>query len=120
MADLARPDRDPGFATHGLAAVLRLGMAVRRDADRYAPASATVLFLVNAHDHTVKTAPVVDLARRWARQAVPVSVYELPDSLGFAHNIVDPIQPEPNSALVYPLLEALAQGDEPPRWLTRR
>ena len=30
--DSTRPDRDPGFATHGLAQVLRLGMAVRRDA----------------------------------------------------------------------------------------
>src|SRR6185437_12439288 len=42
--DSARPDRDPGFATHGLAQVLRLGMAVRRDAERHAPPRADVLF----------------------------------------------------------------------------
>src|SRR4029077_2595483 len=53
--DSTRPDRDPGFATHGLAQVLKLGMAVRRDADRDAPERAEVLFLVNADDGTVKT-----------------------------------------------------------------
>jgi pimeloyl-ACP methyl ester carboxylesterase len=120
VGDSARPDRDPGFATHGVAAVLRLGMAVRRDADREAPASAEVLFLVNAHDHTVKTAPVLDLAREWARLAVPVSVYEFPDSLGLAHNVVDPIQGDTHADVVYPVLEALARGEEPPRWLARR
>jgi carboxylesterase len=119
-ADSARPDRDPGFATHGLAAVLRLGMAVRRDADRYTPARTEVLFLVNANDHTVKTAPVLDLARQWTRKAVPVSVYEFPDSLQLPHNVVDPIQRAGNAAAVYPVLEALAQGDQPPRWLARR
>jgi carboxylesterase len=119
-ADSARPDRDPGFATHGLAAVLRLGMAVRRDAERDAPGRAAVLFLVNANDHTVKTGPVLDLADGWAHQAVPVSVYEFPDSLQLPHNIVDAIQRPGNDAAVYPVLEALTQGDQPPRWLTRR
>jgi pimeloyl-ACP methyl ester carboxylesterase len=118
--DSARPDRDPGFATHGLAAVLRLGMAVRRDADRYVPRRAELLFLVNAHDHTVKTGPVLDLAHDWARRAVPVSVYEFPDSLELPHNVVDPIGGEVNGALVNPVLEALAHGEQPPRWLARR
>jgi alpha-beta hydrolase superfamily lysophospholipase len=119
-SDSARPDRDPGFATHGLAAVLRLGMAVRRDAEHDAPPSAEILFLVNAHDHTVKTAPVLDLAHRWTRRAIPVSVYEFPDSLALPHNVVDPMQPSANEGAVYPVLRALAQGDQPPAWLARR
>ncbi|HEY4132522.1 MAG TPA: alpha/beta fold hydrolase [Gemmatimonadaceae bacterium] len=119
-ADSTRPDRDPGFATHGLAAVLRLGMAVRRDADHDAPPSAEVLFLVNAHDHTVKTAPVLELARTWTQRAIPVSVYEFPDSLGLPHNVVDPMQRPANEAAVYPVLRALAEGDQPPAWLGRR
>ncbi len=119
-ADSARPDRDPGFATHGLAAVLRLGMAVRRDAQHDAPASAEVLFLVNANDHTVKTAPVLDLARTWTQRAIPVSVYEFPDTLGLPHNVVDPIQRPGNASAVYPVLRSLAEGDQPPAWLGRR
>jgi len=119
-SDTARPDRDPGFATHGLAAVLRLGMVVRRDAERAAPSSVEMLFLVNANDHTVKTAPVLDLARLWNRRSVPVSVYEFPDSLGLPHNVVDPIQRKGNAEAVYPTLEALVHGEAPPRWVRVR
>jgi carboxylesterase len=119
-ADTARPDRDPGFATHGLAQVLRLGLAVRRDAERFSPATAEVLFLVNANDHTVKTAPVIDLARVWNRRGTAVMVYEFPDSLGLPHNIVDPINRPARSGAVYPVLEALAHGDHPPRWVGTR
>jgi carboxylesterase len=119
-ADTARPDRDPGFATHGLAQVLRLGLAVRRDADRFAPASAEVLFLVNASDRTVKTAPVIDLARTWNRRGTAVMVYEFPDSLALPHNIVDPINRPARAGAVYPVLEALAHGDRPPAWLVVR
>jgi esterase/lipase len=119
-ADSERPDRDPGFATHGLAQVLRLGMAVRRDAERFRPANAEVLFLVNANDRTVKTGPVLDLARLWNSRSVAVSVYEFPDSLALPHNIVDPIQGRANAGAVYPALEALAHGERPPRWLRSR
>ncbi|HTI63256.1 MAG TPA: alpha/beta hydrolase [Gemmatimonadaceae bacterium] len=118
--DSERPDRDPGFATHGLAQVLRLGMAVRRDAERYPPARAEVLFLVNANDRTVKTEPVLDLARRWNARSVPVSVYEFPDSLQLPHNVVDPMQGRANATIVYPTLEALAHGERPPHWVRRR
>jgi len=119
-ADTARPDRDPGFATHGLAQVLRLGLAVRRDADRFSPATTEVLFLVNANDHTVKTAPVIDLARAWNRRGTAVTVYEFPDSLALPHNIVDPINRPVKSGAVYPVLEALAHGDHPPQWVHSR
>jgi carboxylesterase len=119
-ADSGRPDRDPGFATHGIAQVLRLGMAVRRDADRDPPERAEVLFLVNAHDRTVKTAPVLDVARLWNSRAVPVRVYQFPDSLGLPHNVVDPIQRHGNAEAVYPTLEALVHGEHPPRWIQTR
>lgn len=118
--DSERPDRDPGFATHGLAQVLRLGMAVRRDAEHLQPARAEVLFLVNANDRTVKTGPVLDLARLWNSRSVPISVYEFPDSLRLPHNIVDPIQGRVNAGAVYPTLEALAHGERPPRWMRSR
>jgi pimeloyl-ACP methyl ester carboxylesterase len=111
-------DRDPGFATHGLAAVLRLGMAVRGDADRHAP-RAEILFVINDHDHTVKSTPVLDLARVWRREAVPVSVYELPDSLGLPHNVMDPLSGTPTT-VVPPVLLSLAPSAEAPRWVPRR
>ena len=118
--DSARPDRDPGYTTHALAQVLKLGMVVRRDAGRDVPSNAEVLFLVNANDGTVKTAPVLDLARLWNDRGVPVSVFELPDSLRLAHNILDPIRQRSDADAVYPTLEALAHGENPPAWLRTR
>ncbi len=117
--DSARPDRDLGYTTHALAQVLKLGMAVRRDAGRDVP-NAEVLFLVNANDGTVKTAPVLDLARLWNGRGVAVSVFEFPDSLGLSHNILDPIRRRSDADAVYPTLEALAHGQNPPAWLRER
>jgi esterase/lipase len=118
--DTARPDRDPGYTTHALAQVLKLGMAVRRDAPRDVPARAELLFLVNADDGTVKTPAVLDLARVWNERGVPVSVYEFPDSLGLPHNILDPMWRQSDASVVYPTLEALAHGQSPPAWLRAR
>jgi alpha-beta hydrolase superfamily lysophospholipase len=116
--DTAHPDRDPGFATHGLAAVLRLGMAVRAEAERHLP-QGEVLFVVNEHDRTVKTAPVLDLAREWRKRAVPVSVYVLPDSLGLPHNVIDPLNGAATT-VVPPVLLSLARTGDPPGWVGRR
>jgi esterase/lipase len=118
--DSERPDRDPGFTTHGLAQVLRLGMAVRHDADGASSTSPELLLLVNANDHTVKTAPVLDVARVWNDRGAPVAVYEFPDSLGLPHNVLDPIGREATPAAVLPVLIALAHGDRPPAWLHAR
>ncbi len=119
-ADSGRPDRDPGYTTHALAQVLKLGMVVRRDASRDVPSRAEVLFLVNANDGTVKTAPVLDLARLWNDRGVAVSVFEFPDSLRLAHNVLDPIKQRSDADAVYPTLEALAHGQSPPAWLRAR
>lgn len=117
--DTTQPDRDPGFATHGLAQILRLGLAVRRDAEHLTP-TAEVLFLVNANDRTVKTPAVIDLARLWNRRGAPVSVYELPASLGLPHNVVDPLHQPVNTPPVSPILEALAHGERLPAWIGAR
>lgn len=116
--DTARPDRLPGFTTHGLAQVLRLGRAVRADAGRVSSLSPDVSFVMNAHDHTVKNAAIADVARAWQRRGAPAMSYEIPDSVGLPHNIVDPVGDHPEVALVKPLLVALTHGDRAPGWLT--
>jgi alpha-beta hydrolase superfamily lysophospholipase len=119
-ADSTRPDREPGFATHGLAAVLRLGLAVLQEADRDPPPTAEVLFLVNAHDGTVKTGPVLDMAHAWHARSVPVSVYEFPDSLRLPHNVIDPLGRATDRSMVLGVIDTLVRGGEPPRWVGRR
>lgn len=118
--DSERPDRDPGITTHGLAQVLRLGIAARRDAESATPTSPELLFLINAGDHTVKPAPVLDVARAWNSRGAPVAVYELPDSVGLPHNVIDPIGREATPGTVLPVLIALAHGERPPAWVEIR
>jgi carboxylesterase len=117
--DSTRPDRDPGFSTRGLAQVLRLGIAVRHDAEHPTVGSAEMLFLINANDHTVKAAPIFDVARAWNAHGAPAVVYEIPDSLGLPHNIVDPMYRN-EATPVLPALVALAHGEHPPAWIAAR
>ena len=96
---------------------LRLGMAVRADAGRASSLSPDVSFVVNAHDHTVKSAAIADVAHAWQRRGAPAMSYEIPDSLGLPHNIVDPVGDHPQVALIRPLLVSLTHGDRSPGWL---
>jgi hypothetical protein len=45
---------------------------------------------------------------------VDVKVVHLPKSLGLPHDLIDPAQRVKDPALVYPLIEALAEGRTPP------
>ena len=81
--------------------------------------NAEVLFVINDHDRTVKSAPVLDLAALWRRRAVPVSVYALSDSLDLPHNLLDPSNGAATST-VPTLLLSLVREAEAPRWIPRR
>ena len=111
--DSLRPDRNPGFATHALAEVLRLGGAVRDVALREPPRAPEFTLLLNDHDRTVKSAAAVRLAREWEAHGAMVSLYTIPDSLGLPHNVVDPREAGARPEMILPALVALAHGDAP-------
>jgi esterase/lipase len=111
--DPARPDRELGTSSRAIAEILRLGVAVRRAADRNPPRAREIVFLMNAHDHTVSMSPVLDLGRAWTRSGAFVRVYELPDSLGLPHDVVDPSQPHSRADVLYPVFAALTHGEPP-------
>ena len=111
--DTTRPDRNPGFATHALAEVLRLGAAVRSAADRTRPKARELTLLLNDRDHTVKSAAALRLARVWESRGATVSVYTFPASLGLPHNVLDGRESMGQPQIVYPALVALAHGKAP-------
>jgi esterase/lipase len=113
-ADLTEPDREPGVATGAIAQLLRLGSAVRHAARNETPKCRDIVFLTNAHDRTVSTAPVLELARTWSNYGVKVEVYQLADSLKLRHDVIDPRQKWAQPNLVYPVLEALVHGERVP------
>ena len=111
--DTARPDRNPGFTTHALAEVLRLGTAVRSAAAHSRPRARELTLLLNDRDRTVKSAAALKLAREWAANGATVSVYRFPASLGLPHNVLDGREGN-DPQIVYPTLMALARGATPP------
>jgi esterase/lipase len=111
--DTARPDRNPGFATHALAEVLRLGAAVRSAADHAAPKAKELTLLLNDRDRTVKSAAALRLAHVWESRGATVSVYTFPASLGLPHNVLDGRESIGQPQIVYPALVALTHGTAP-------
>jgi esterase/lipase len=111
--DSTRPDREPGFTTHAVSEVLKLGMSVLNTSRRVAPRTQQMAVLVNAYDRTVKEGAVADLARQWAQHGAAVWMYEIPDSLRLAHNIVDPIRGAGGGPMVLQLLKQLINGEPP-------
>ena len=88
--DAKRPDRTPGWTSRGIAEMMRLGVAVRRGAEREPPRTRDIRMLVNAHDQTVSRALIDQLVARWRDKGAHVAVYELSDTLRLPHDIVDP------------------------------
>jgi len=118
--DSARPDRNPGFATHALAEVLRLGKAVEKTADRAPPKAAEFAFMLNDLDRTVSMAGSLKVAKEWDAHGARVSVYAFPASLGLPHNVLDGREPGGQPALVLPEVIALTEGESPRRPLQER
>jgi esterase/lipase len=110
-------DREPGWTTRGIGQMLRLGVAVRNASRDHRPAARAVIFLLNANDRTVKARPALELAARWASRGTQVNVYEFPDSLRLAHDVIDPRERGADTATVYPVLDALVNGSAPPLWM---
>ena len=118
--DSLRPDRTLGWSTRAVGQMLRLGAAVRRAADKRAPAARDIRILVNANDRTVSRDAIDELAAQWSATGGRVSMFEFPDSLRLPHDVIDPDQVTGNTSASYPVLLALLYGSPPPANLARR
>jgi esterase/lipase len=113
--DSTHPDFVQGFTTRGLAELLQLGAEVRDDAQRYPPRVKSVTFLLNEQDHTVSEEASLDLAQRWFDRGANVAAFRFPGSLKLPHNVMEELPKRGGkTAVVYPVVEALALGNEPP------
>ena len=115
--DSTAPDREPGWATHAVAQTLKLGVAVRRAAAERPAAVRELTVLLNAHDHTIANSAAIDLARHWQQRGAVTHVFQLPDTLRLPHDIIDPRHPGSNTQAVYPVLDGLIAGVQPPSWV---
>lgn len=93
-----------GFATRGLAAMLRLGDTVRRAARTTAPACKSFALILNAADPAVNNDVTLRLAARWQTHGAKVTNYTFSADRHYIHDIIDPQQPQQHVAEVYPVL----------------
>jgi esterase/lipase len=101
-----------GFATHGLAQTMRLGFSVYDAARKTAPAAHSVLVITNAADPSVNNTFTQRLLARWnARKPASAGLYEFEASHHFIHDIIDPLQPQQQTAQIYPILLDLITGE---------
>lgn len=112
--DTLRPDRTKGWSTRGAGQMLRLGAAVRRAADKHAPAARDIRVVVNAKDATVNRDAIDELAAHWSAAGGHVSMFEFADSLRLPHDIIDPDEATGNTSVTYPVFLSLLFGSTPP------
>ena len=108
--DTARPENIPGITTRGLAELLRLGQRVRDQAAVAAPSVRDVVFLLNEADHTVSEEAALEVAQRWMDRGAASRAYRFTSGAKLPHNVMELTSRGGNTALVYPIVEALARG----------
>ncbi len=111
--DTARPDRTLGWSTRGIGEMLKLGMAVRRNADDHAPLARDIRVLANAHDGTINHSAIDELVAHWSAKGARLMTYELSDTLGLPHDIVDPDEEGGKPGVTNPIILALLYGSSP-------
>ena len=102
-----------GFATRGLGQMMRLGFSVFDAARTSAPAAPSIVLVTNTADPAVNNKIAHNLTERWrAYGAARVETYEFDAKYKLIHDIVDPLQQEQQTELVYPILLQLITPGE--------
>ena len=102
-----------GFATRALGQMMRLGFSVFDAAKNSAPAAPSIMLVTNTADPAVNNKMARRLAERWrAYGAARVETYEFDARYKLIHDIIDPLQQEQQTELVYPILLQLITPGE--------
>lgn len=93
-----------GFATRGLASVMRLGHEVYRAAAAEQAQARAILLMLNPKDPAVNNTLSRDLLARWQRHDSQATLYTFDPARKLIHDIIDPEQREQQCDYVYPIL----------------
>ncbi len=101
----------PRYSRHGIVQSFRLGFAVQAGARQSAPATGRLVVVTNANDHSVNNELTMNVVEQWQAHGAQVTTYEFPADLRLDHDLIDPLQPAQNIAVVYPRLIQLITQD---------
>lgn len=94
----------PRFSTRALSTIVRMGLAVLREARRRPPRAAAIALVINDADEAVTNVPVELLAARWHAHGAAPLLQRIPRERALIHDCIDPAQELQQVDYVYPLL----------------
>jgi len=100
----------PRFSTHAYAALFDIAARVTEAARRAKPKAAGIAIITNANDPGLDNRFTEDVAELWRARGADVTAFEFPASDHLPHDLIDPLNPEQNTALVYPVITRLISG----------
>jgi pimeloyl-ACP methyl ester carboxylesterase len=105
--DWGVPHAYPGFSSHAMGQMMRLGATVLKTSRTQPPAARSVVMVTNAADKTVDNQICYEIVGRWQANGGNITSYEFPAELKLIHDCIDPVQPQEQVASVYPVLYEL-------------
>jgi pimeloyl-ACP methyl ester carboxylesterase len=97
----------PRFSRRILGEIMRLGFAVRAEAQQTAPAAHSILVITNANDTSVNNELIAQVVQDWRARGARLSTYEFGIEQGLGHDVIDPNDKQGNIELVYAKLVEL-------------
>ncbi|MFV2039496.1 MAG: alpha/beta hydrolase [Acidimicrobiales bacterium] len=104
-----------GSASRAVAAVYLLGRETREDAHSTPPATPEMIVITNGFDDSVDNRDIDDLADDWMETGADVTQYRLPAELKLPHDVIDVGKEGADTDLIYPILLAFLDGEDPPQ-----
>lgn len=95
----------PRFGSRSLGAMLRFGLLVQRDALRARPQAQTISVITNPCDAVVDNRTTAQVVAAWRKHGAVVHTHSFPPEWQLIHDLIDPLQPQQQTARVYPLLQ---------------
>lgn len=100
----------PRFSTHAYASLFRIAGGVARAARTNAPRAEKIAVLTNANESGLENRFTYRLVESWITHGADVATQEFPLSARLPHDLIDPVNPDQNTELVYPIVAKLIEG----------
>jgi pimeloyl-ACP methyl ester carboxylesterase len=100
----------PRFSTHAYASLFRIASVVARSARTAAPKAKKIAVVTNANEPGLENRFTYRMVESWRSHGAEVETHEFPMSHRLPHDLIDPVNPDQNTELVYPIVTRLIEG----------
>lgn len=100
----------PRFSTHAYASILDIAKSVLDTARVSPPRAPHIAVVTNANEPGIDNRYTHRLVEAWRGHGADVATHEFPLADRLPHDLIDPVHPEQNTELVYPIVRSLIEG----------